>query len=108
MRTIAGSTIARASSGSRPSINSIEPLMSANNAVTVLRSPSGAADDATSAATRNSCAFALDCGTCAEAGFDAAGAPLGALGAIGLAQLPQNLNPGGFSNPHCGQRFLSG
>src|SRR5215472_14205355 len=36
----AGSTIARASSGSRSSINSIEPLMSANSAVTVLRSPS--------------------------------------------------------------------
>src|SRR5215469_17012333 len=32
--------IARASSGSRASISSIEPLMSANNAVTVLRSPS--------------------------------------------------------------------
>ena len=38
----AGSTIARASSGSRSSINSIEPLMSANSAVTVLRSPSTA------------------------------------------------------------------
>src|ERR1700694_2486895 len=37
----AGSTIARASSGSRSSINSVEPLMSANSAVTVLRSPSG-------------------------------------------------------------------
>ena len=32
--------IARASSGSRSSINSVEPLMSANSAVTVLRSPS--------------------------------------------------------------------
>src|ERR1700740_3077095 len=32
--------IAGASSGSRSCINSIEPLMSANNAVTVLRSPS--------------------------------------------------------------------
>src|SRR5215470_12247435 len=32
--------MARASSGSRSSINSIEPLMSANSAVTVLRSPS--------------------------------------------------------------------
>jgi len=36
----AGSTMARASSGSRSSISSIEPLISANNAVTVLRSPS--------------------------------------------------------------------
>src|SRR6516165_3279982 len=41
IRLSAGSTIARASSGSRSSINSIEPLISANNAVTVLRSPSG-------------------------------------------------------------------
>src|SRR5580700_8830513 len=32
--------IARASSGSRSRISSVEPLMSANNAVTVLRSPS--------------------------------------------------------------------
>ncbi len=32
--------IARASSGSRSSISSVEPLMSANSAVTVLRSPS--------------------------------------------------------------------
>ena len=36
----AGSTMARASSGSRSSISSIDPLMSANRAVTVLRSPS--------------------------------------------------------------------
>src|SRR5215467_11295340 len=35
-------TMARASSGSRSSISSIEPLMSANSAVTVLRSPSSA------------------------------------------------------------------
>jgi len=35
--------MARASSGSRSSIRSIEPLMSANSAVTVLRSPSNAA-----------------------------------------------------------------
>src|SRR5271157_811459 len=41
---MAGSTMARASSGSRSSISSIEPLMSANNAVTVLRSPSSASD----------------------------------------------------------------
>src|SRR6266851_6919089 len=37
----AGSTIVRASSGSRSRISSVEPLMSANSAVTVLRSPSG-------------------------------------------------------------------
>src|SRR5216683_2933282 len=36
--------IARASSGSRSSISSVEPLISANSAVTVLRSPSIASD----------------------------------------------------------------
>src|SRR6266849_2490264 len=51
MRCNAGSTIARASSGSRSSINSVEPLMSANSAVTVLRSPSIVSDAAPSAAT---------------------------------------------------------
>src|SRR5712692_2062104 len=43
--------IARASSGSRSRINSVEPLISANSAVTVLRSPSIASDAAPSAAT---------------------------------------------------------
>src|SRR5216683_5143229 len=43
--------IVRASSGSRSSISSVEPLMSANSAVTVLRSPSFAADAAPSATT---------------------------------------------------------
>jgi transposase InsO family protein len=38
----AGSTMARASSGSRSRIISVEPLISANSAVTVLRSPSRA------------------------------------------------------------------
>src|SRR5713101_6679084 len=42
--------MARASSGSRSSIRSIEPLISANNAVTVLRSPSIASDASASAA----------------------------------------------------------
>src|SRR5271155_4841123 len=36
----AGSMMARASSGSRSAINSVEPLMSANSAVTIFRSPS--------------------------------------------------------------------
>jgi predicted ATPase len=44
--------IERASSGSRSSINSVEPLISANSAVTVLRSPSIASDAAPSATTR--------------------------------------------------------
>src|SRR6266436_1435704 len=51
MRCSTGSTIARASSGSRSRISSVEPLMSANSAVTVLRSPSIASEAAPSAAT---------------------------------------------------------
>src|SRR5215813_13404176 len=51
----AGSTMARASSGSRSSINSIEPLMSAKRAVTVLRSPSVVSSaDASATRTRSS------------------------------------------------------
>jgi len=48
----AGSMIARASSGSRSSISSIDPLMSANNAVTVLRSPSSRSPAGCSGAMR--------------------------------------------------------
>src|SRR5262250_2137953 len=40
MSLSAGSTMARASSGSRSSISSMDPLMSAKSAVTVFRSPS--------------------------------------------------------------------
>src|SRR5260370_40614555 len=47
----AGSIIARASSGSRSCSSSVEPLISAKSAVTVLRSPSIASDAALSAAT---------------------------------------------------------
>src|ERR1700683_1555001 len=43
----AGSISARACSGSMPSIRSIEPLISANSAVTVLRSPSGSCASST-------------------------------------------------------------
>src|SRR5216684_1804091 len=47
----AGSTMARASSGSRSRINSVQPLMSANSAVTVLRSPSRTSCPLSSAVT---------------------------------------------------------
>src|SRR5262245_19083667 len=43
MRSSTGSRIARASSGSRSAISSIEPFKSANSTVTCLRSPSSAA-----------------------------------------------------------------
>src|ERR1700730_7170499 len=48
----AGSTTARASSGSRSAINSVEPLILANSSVTVLRSPSSGGPFACSAAQR--------------------------------------------------------
>src|SRR5271170_1909934 len=52
MRRSAGSTIARASSGSRSCSSSVDPLMSANSAVTVLRSPSATSESVRSGATR--------------------------------------------------------
>src|SRR5882762_8347583 len=81
-----GSTIARASSGSRSRISSVEPLMSANSAVTVLRSPS---DDALAAAGTDE---------------SAAGPP--AFSATPHA--PQNLKRGGLSLPHPGQMLRRG
>src|SRR5215472_12234962 len=81
--------MARASSGSRSSISSIDPLMSANSAVTVLRSPSGTSLG--SAATRM-----LD-----DPGLDAP-APGEPWADSEAPQLPQNLNEGLFSEPHCG------
>src|ERR1700758_812531 len=84
--------MARASSGSRSSINSVEPLMSANSAVTVLRSPS--ITDETSvweAATRKS-------------GGVSRRDP-GMLPAENAApQSPQNFAPGRLAKPHLGQR----
>jgi hypothetical protein len=63
----AGSMIARATSGSRFSINSVEPLMSANNAVTVLRSPSGRVAESGYSGVRRICgAIGGAGGACAE------------------------------------------
>src|SRR5271166_2473764 len=109
--------IARASSGSRSSISSIEPLMSANSAVTVLRSPSPIAESAVPSLIRIRVLSA--------AGFT--GAPSGAVhcpqnlkpggfskrhlgqtSASALVHCPQNLIPSGFSKPHFEQRILSG
>ncbi len=53
----AGSMIERASSGSSSAISSLEPLMSANSAVTVLRSPSSAAAPSGSRTVMGDCAF---------------------------------------------------
>src|SRR5713101_7298478 len=101
MSLSAGSIIALASSGSRSSINSIEPLMSANSALTVLRSPSSGAGLSISRTVIDD----LD--------RWATGDP----GTSGVVHCPQNLNPGGFSKRqleqtkasaavHCPQNFI--
>src|SRR5271168_4763641 len=90
----AGSTIARASSGSMSSIRSIDPLMSANSAVTVFRSPS-----IFSAAS----ASAIRIG--GASGFFAATDPDAPKAA---PQSAQNLAPGALSEPHREQRFDNG
>src|SRR5262245_9275165 len=97
MRFSAGSTVARASSGSRSSISSIEPLMSANSAVTVLRSPSMVIWESTCAAMRT------------VAGEDAlAGSRRLGDEFSGAAHSPQNLAVGIFSELQDGQRRLKG
>src|SRR5216684_4746920 len=98
MSLSAGSITARASSGSRPSISSIEPLISANSAVTILRSPSIAAESATV------CSDAIRTDGVEE------GRPvdLNSLEASAAAQSPQNFAVGAFSNPHFAQCFLKG
>src|ERR1700761_5256167 len=90
--------IARASSGSRSSINSVEPLMSANSAVTVLRSPSSAEVSASSATTRMS-----------PADFRAAEIPLAALSCLAsdAPHLPQKFEEGEFSAPQFAQGCAS-
>src|SRR5262249_508918 len=90
----AGSTTARASSGSRSSISSIEPLMSANTAVTVLRSPSQFSGAGVSI-TRIGASF-----TCfAEAASDIPRA---------VPQSSQNLAAGELSAPDFTQRLDNG
>src|SRR5260370_25002071 len=91
--------IARASSGSSSSINSVEPLISANSAVTVLRSPSIASEVCHSGAMR----------TPLVASDDDVLPPFAATSLPStLPQSPQNFFSGGFSAPHCPHRFASG
>src|SRR6266849_1240669 len=106
----AGSITARASSGSRSRIIAVESLISANSAVTVLRSPSIAiAAPGCSGVTR-----ILD----AES-VDGVAPPETALSMSGAPHLPQKLEEGGFSAlhfahellsafPHCAQKLLPG
>src|ERR1700733_6900871 len=88
--------MARASSGSRSCISSVDPLISANKAVTVLRSPSRIATESTSAVTRSD-----------ETDFDkGVAAPVDALRSA--AHSPQNFAVVTFSNPQLRQRFFNG
>src|ERR1700683_1435326 len=90
--------MARASSGSRSCSNSVAPLISANNAVTVLRSPSIAAGSEFSTATR------MPDGAEVEVAFEGcAVAPPRAA-----AHCEHNLASGGFSKAHFGHRRLNG
>src|SRR5713226_4760458 len=84
--------IARAASGSSSSINSVDPLMSANRAVTVLRSPSIAADAAPSAAT-----MICDLGEETVVGAAAFAGP------IAVPHFLQNRAPGLTDALHAGQ-----
>src|SRR5215472_9815807 len=91
--------IARASSGSRSRINSVDPLMSANNAVTVLRSPSTVVG-----ALACSVAVAIS-GPGREGAGDCA---VGLCANSAAPQSPQKGLPGGLSAPHWVQRLASG
>src|SRR5215470_17101125 len=83
----------RASSGSSSSITSIEPLMSANSAVTILRSPSSVSGTGASAIR-----IGAPPDFFAETGVGASEAP----------QSSQNFAEGEFSAPHFRQRLDSG
>src|SRR5262245_21746710 len=85
--------MARASSGSRSSIRSIEPLMSANRKVTTLRSPSRFSGVGASVSR-----IWVWSDFFAEAAGDANAAP----------QCPQNLATGAFSKPHEAHGVLNG
>jgi hypothetical protein len=75
-------------------------LISANSAVTVLRSPPGTSADA-------GCSGAMRIG---GGGFDGPvfGAVVPGADVSDIPHSPQNLNWGGFSNPHAAHRFFIG
>src|SRR5580692_3172872 len=87
--------IARASSGSRSAISSVEPLISANSAVTVLRSPSVVSEVIRSAAMRMPEIASVDGLAISEP----------RCGPRALPQSAQNLASGGLSEPHFEQWF---
>src|SRR5690348_2713765 len=87
----AGSIIVHASSGSSDSISSVEPLMSANNAVTVLRSPSIVVEVSCSGVTLITGAIGPS---------DEPIAADVALPDSAVPQSSQNADEGAFSAPH--------
>src|SRR5690349_16510156 len=91
--------MARASSGSRSRINSVEPLMSANSAVTVLRSSSIVVEGSGSGVTLITGAT------------DVSDEPIAADVALPDSAVPQssqNTDDDAFSAPHCAQLRDSG
>src|SRR5690242_2255385 len=91
--------MARASSGSSSCINSVEPLMSANSAVTVLRSPSKA--NALSACAATALMSDADCRADDISPVDLV------LFVKPAPHLPQKLDVGEFSAPHSVQGRVS-
>src|SRR5690242_14098825 len=103
-----GSTIARASSGSRSRISSVEPLMSANSALTVLRSPSGSAAGA--AGVREGADGLFSAAPQALQNLKRRGLSLPHSEQVlprGVPQLPQNLVWDGLSYSQLGQSILA-
>src|ERR1700687_5934818 len=98
MSCSAGSTRARASSGSRFSSNSVEPLRSANSTVTNLRSPS---DISSVSADTVTALVGVD--TAGDFGWLALGTLASAGALLKAAPLSfQNLAPGRLDDPHEG------
>src|SRR5215469_3229791 len=86
--------MARASSGSRSAISSVEPLMSANRAVTVFRSPSRLSRSGASVRRTSD-------------SLDFFGGVAGACPSA-AAHSPQKSSPGSFEAPHSGHNRASG
>src|SRR5215471_15806501 len=92
---------ARASSGSSSRINSVEPLISANSAVTVLRSPS-------MAGKASACSGVMRISFAVEDAIADESKPGRVIAASAVPQSAQNLALAEVSAPHCGQRIASG
>ena len=93
----------RASSGSRFSISSIEPLMSANRAVTILRSPSGRALVDGRSVAASACSPSTIPGDSTVCGRAVPVTARGLVRVSGAAHSSQYFAPGRLPVPHCGQ-----